>query len=630
MSDKIDIDSCAAGSDAVITPKKALDISAKVDKIFASIVTIAIILELVIVLANIIARNFFSFSLVWAEEVGRLSLLVMAFIGGAIAYNRKGHMAMKVIVSHLSTYKQSICEALGDWLVLIMGLAGCVLAQKMAMMRWLEITPMLRIHEAWFILPVIVGMLLFCFFALNNLRNQKRQSVMIAGVILIAALAVILGYYLLWGTLDRTILLGLTLVIFFILLIIGLPIAFVLVLSSLLYILLVGKIPLTAIPHAMQVSMGSFILLAIPFFMLAGFIMTEGGLSRRIADFVTAVIGQLRGGLLYVIVIFTYIVSGLSGSKLADVAAVGTSMADVLDKHGYKRGETSAVLASSAIMGETVPPCLCLLVLASNTTLSVGSLFIAGIIPAALIGICIMSLIYFRALRQGMTRGPRVSLKEKTTKTLHAIPALIALVILVGGVISGFATPTEVSTAAVVYALVLSVFYREMNLSKCWHMMEEASIMTAMVLFIICAGSAFSWTLTVARLPHELAALLGLFHGSPILFMIFSIIILVPMGAMLEGLPAVLIFGPLLVPVAGQFGISPLQYGIFLIMALGIGVFLPPVGMGAYFCSAILKTTIEDTSRHMVPYILVIIIGLLLIAFVPWFSLVLPRALHVI
>ena len=615
----------------VIAGENTLDmIASKTDKVFAAIVTISIIAVLCIVPANIFARNFFSFSLVWTEEVGRLALLIMAFIGGAVAYNRKGHMAMEVIVSHMSPYKRSFCGALGDWLVFTMGAICCVLSQKMAVMRWLEITPMLRIREAWFILPVIVGMLLFCFFALNNLRKQDRKIVITTAAILAVAFAAILGSYVFWGSLDESILLLLVLCLFFALLILGLPIAFVLILSSILYILFINKVPLTAIPHAMQVSMGSFLLLAIPFFMLAGFIMTAGGLSRRIADFVTAIIGQLRGGLLYVIVVFTYIVSGLSGSKLADVAAVGTSMADALDKYGYKRGESSAVLASSAIMGETVPPCMCLLVLASNTTLSVGSLFVAGIIPAALIGIVIMALIYVRALRQGMACGPRVPFREKVKKTVLAVPALVAVVILIGGIISGFATPTEVSTFAVLYALVVSVFYGEMTWSKCWNMMVEASVMTAMVLFIICAGSAFSWTLTVARIPHQLASMLGLFNGSPWMFMIFSIIVLIPMGGMLEGLPAVLIFGPLLVPVAAQFGISPLQYGIFLIVALGTGVFLPPIGMGAYFCSAILKTTIEETSRHMFPYLVVILIGLLLIAFVPWFSLVLPRAFHLI
>ncbi|MEN6568015.1 MAG: TRAP transporter large permease subunit [Veillonellales bacterium] len=630
MSNKTDLDKDNVNSSASVASVDKPDLAARVDKLCAAIVTLSIIAELIIVPTNIITRNFLSFSLFWTEEIGNLALIIMAFIGGAVAYNRKGHMAMKVVVTHLSQRKQAVCEALGDWTVFAMGLVCFVLSQKMMLARWEEVSPILKIREAWFISPIIIGMILFCVFAICNLRKQDRKIVLSTGVVLAIVVAVIAGLFVLLGRLDPTILLCLVLAFFFTLLIIGVPIAFVLILSSIIYILFIGKVPLTAIPHAMHVSMGSFLLLAIPFFMLAGYIMTAGGLSRRIADSVIAIMGHMRGGLLYVIVVFTYLVSGLSGSKLADVAAVGTSMSDALDKYGYKRGETSAVLAASAIMGETVPPCMCLLVLASNTTLSVGSLFIAGIIPAAVIGIAIMTLIYFRARSQEMPCGARVSFQEKMQKTVYAVPAIIAVVILVGGIISGMATPTEVSTVAVIYALFLSVCYREMDLRKCWNMMLEASVMTSMVLFIICAGSAFSWTLTVARVPHELASLLALFHGSSWLFMVFSLLLLIPCGSMLEGLPAVLIFGPLLVPVATQFGISSLQYGIFLIIALGTGVFIPPVGMGAYFCSAIVKTTIEDLSKHMLPYLAIIIVGLLLIAFVPWFSLVLPKAFHLI
>ena len=631
MSSKLEQDKCEDGMVAAVVPKNTLDIlTEKTDKLFAIIVTIAIIAELIFVPTNVVVRNFFSFSFFWAEEVGRLALLIMAFIGGAVAYNRKGHMAMLALVSHLSEHRKSICAALGDWLVFTMGVVGCILSQKMALMRWDEMTPMLRLREAWFILPVTIGMVLFCFFALNNLRKQNRRIVMTTGIFVTLLVAIILVSYLSLGRLDQSILLCLTFAIFAGSLLIGLPIAFVLVLSSLFYILFTSKVSLTAIPHAMQVSMGSFLLLAIPFFMLAGFVMTSGGLSRRIADAVIAIMGHLRGGLLYVIVVFTYIVSGLSGSKLADVAAVGTTMTEALDKHGYKRGETAAVLASSAIMGESIPPCINLLVLASNTTLSVGSLFIAGLIPATVVAVVIMALIYFRARQQGMTGAPRVPFNEKVKKTIFAIPALIAIVILVGTIVSGFATPTEGSTGAVIYALLLSLVYREMDLSKCWRALEESAVMTSMVLFIICAASAFSWTLTVARIPHELATLLGYFNGSTGMFMILSLIILLPMGALLEGLPAVLIFGPLLVPLATQFGVSPLQYGIFLIIALGTGVFAPPIGMGAYFCCAIVKTSIEDMSKHIIPYLTVIVIGLLLIAFVPWFCLVLPRALNMI
>jgi tripartite ATP-independent transporter DctM subunit len=239
-----------------------------------------------------------------------------------------------------------------------------------------------------------------------------------------------------------------------------------------------------------------------------------------------------------------------------------------------------------------------------------------------------MALIYFRSRgRAGQMR--RHSAREIVRAGADAVPAVVAPIILIGGIVSGIATPTEVSSTAVIYALVLSVVvYRTLGGRQLWHVMTATAAQAGMVLFITSTASTFSWSLTIARMPQRIAALFNTLHGSSTPFMLATIVTLVVMGALLEGLPALLIFGPLLLPMATQFGVDPLQYGIVMIIAMGFGAFSPPIGVGLFVTCSICDTTMENASRHMVPYLLVVAAGLLLVAFIPWFSLAAPRLLH--
>jgi tripartite ATP-independent transporter DctM subunit len=237
-----------------------------------------------------------------------------------------------------------------------------------------------------------------------------------------------------------------------------------------------------------------------------------------------------------------------------------------------------------------------------------------------------MILIYFRAGRGKPAGQLRPSARQIVSDGVKAIPALVAPVILIGGIVSGIATPTEVSSTAVVYALLLAtLLYREIRIGQLWRLLAETAAKAGMVLFITATASAFSWSMAIAKMPQQIAAGLEVLQGSPWLFMLGTILTLTLMGALLEGLPALLIFGPLLLPLAPQFGISTLQFGVVMIIAMGLGAFSPPLGVGIYVTCSICDTTVEDCTRHMVPYLLVLVLGLLVVSFVPWFSLVLPR-----
>ncbi len=378
-------------------------------------------------------------------------------------------------------------------------------------------------------------------------------------------------------------------------------------------------------------GISNFVLLALPFFVLAAVVMNQGGISLRLVRFVQALVGHFRGGLLQVMVVSMYLVSGLSGAKSADVAAVGSVMREMLRRRGYSLEQAAAVLAASAAMGETVPPSVAMLVLGSVTTLSIGTLFIAGLIPAAVIALCLMVLIYAQSWRSPGLRSPRAGLREMAGAGLAGTLPLLMPVILLGGILFGVATPTEVSSFAVVYGLVLAgVIYRELGLRELVRGLVDCATVSGFILFILAAASSFAWTLTVARLPQRLIALLTGTHQSQGLFMVASIVLLIVAGTILEGLPALLILAPLLMPIAGQVGVNEIHYGIVLVIAMGIGAFMPPVGVGFYVTCAVCGTSIEKSARAMIPYLIVLCLGLLLVALVPWFTLFLPERLHFI
>ncbi len=594
------------------------------------VVVLALAGEIVAMFANVISRSLFHSSLLWSLEVAELALVVMTFIGGAIAYPRNEHMALHAVVHRLPARWHSTVDALACWQVFVMAVFGCWLAYEMMLSRWTEQTVYLGLSAIWFAIPMIAGMALLAYFStLRAVRHPIRTAAVTALVTLVAVAALLLASYAL-GSQAREYALPAAFVIFALQLLFAVPIGFVLLMTTLIYLGTSHTVPLSVVPINMQSGVSSFVMLSIPFFVLAGYVMTEGGLSRRLTDFVISMVGRFRGGMLQVIVVSMYIMSGISGSKVADVAAVGTTMKNVMRREKYDPGETAAVLAACAIMGETVPPSIAMLVLASVTSLSIGAMFVGGLLPAAVIALCLMILIYIRS-RGRPVQTQSYSPREVLRSGIDAIPALIAPLILVGGIVSGVATPTEVSSTAVVYALILSiVVYRSLSGQQIWRVMASTAAQAGMVLFITSTASTFSWSLTIAKMPQKIAGLFNSLGGSATLFMLATIITLTVMGALLEGLPALLIFGPLLLPMVAQFGIDPLQYGLVMVIAMGLGAFSPPIGVGMFVTCSICDTTMENATRHMLPYLVVLVIGLLLVAFVPWFTLVIPKAFNMI
>jgi tripartite ATP-independent transporter DctM subunit len=588
----------------------------------------ALLIELVIILWDVTQREFFGRSFLWSDESAKLSLSTIAFIGGAAAYRARQHTSVRVLLDLMPSAVADLVLAVLEWAVVavasIAAWQGVVLMQS----NWDTLTPILQLSTGWIGLPLPVGMGLVVLFALERLGLQHRPAVAGVALLVVAAGVAALmlydatGYF---GVHPDAALLVL-IVLFFGAVLLGLPVSFAMLLSTLTYLALTDAAPAIAVPQNMVDGTGNFILLALPFFIFAGLIMERGGISVRLVRFAMALVGGIRGGLLQVVVVTIYMVSGISGSKIADVAAVGSVMRGELKRHGYRPDEGAAVLAASAAMAETIPPSIAMLVLGSVTPISIGTLFVAGLLPAALIAVCLMGLIAFQARHRVET--PMLGQGRRLAALPPAILPLAMPVAMVCGIRFGIATPTEVSTFAVLYGLVLSVVvYRGLPWRQVLELVLSCAMMAGMVLFVLSSASSFAWVLTAANLPQHLVELLDDTGRSATVFWIGSIVLLILIGTLLEGLPALIILAPLLMPIATGLGIDPVQYGIVLILAMGVGAFMPPVGIGFYVASAVAESRVEAAAKTMVPYLIVLVASIVLIAFVPWITLAVPRLL---
>jgi tripartite ATP-independent transporter DctM subunit len=592
------------------------------------VIAFALFGELTAIFLNVVSRYLFESSFLWVDDVAKIALSIIAFIGGAFAYRRNEFVSVRAFMDRLPAGPRRVCGVVVEFIVLASAVTAGIASGPLLLANWHELMPILQIPETWIDIPLTIGMTILAISVIERLLTQHRKTVLIVGLcglLLVGIAATTSRVWLPWVTEDVA--LDVELTVFFALIILGVPVGFALLNAALLFLCFSQPTPMVALPQNMVDGTTNFVLLAIPFFIFAGTIMEQGGLSRRFVRLVQAIVGHLRGGLLQVMVVSMYLVSGMSGSKAADVAAVGSAMRSMLRRQGYDIEEGTAVLAASAAMGETIPPSIAMLVLGSITTLSMASLFAAGLIPAGVLAVCLMVVVYLRARGSKRVPTPRASLQEMARAAFGAILPLLMPAIIVVGVLGGIATPTEVSSFAVVYGLLLAIpLYREMDLRKLLSAAVDSTATSGMILMILATATTFSWTLTIAYLPQRLVDLLTDVEATPWLFLIGSIVLLIVLGSILEGLPALLILAPLLLPIASDMGISELHFVIVLLIAMAIGAFAPPIGAGFYISCAVLGTTVERSAKAMVPYFVVLCIGVVLVGLVPWFTIVLPTA----
>jgi C4-dicarboxylate transporter DctM subunit len=414
--------------------------------------------------------------------------------------------------------------------------------------------------------------------------------------------------------------------VFLVLLAIGVPVAVTVGLAGYLGAILASPAPLAVTVQMILHQVDSFVLLSLPLFILAGALMETGGIAHRLVRLAVALVGWVRGGLGMAVVAAEYIFSGISGSTVADVSAVAATTIPGMVRAGYSRELAVAVVSAASAMGILVPPCILMIVIGSVASLSVAALFTAGFLPAIVMALVLMGYIWRTAGRIGIVAEPRPTLRELGTAFREAVIPLGMPAIIFGGILGGIMTPTEASVLAVLYAAAVGLFvYREITWSALPGLVMHAAMVTGAVGLLLGTAGVISWFLTVQQMPAAMIRLMTVVPGSSLVFLFLTAAVFIFFGAVIEGLPAVVILLPSLLPVAKGLGIDPIHYAIVIVAAVGIGLFLPPIGVGLFIACGIADLSVDRATRAMLPFILVLVVGLVIIVVVPQITLALPR-----
>ena len=417
---------------------------------------------------------------------------------------------------------------------------------------------------------------------------------------------------------------GLLLGVFGLLVLAAVPIGFALAIAAVIAIL-VADLPLVVIPQQIVAGMDSFPMLAVPLFILAGFLMDVGGISRRLVTLARALVGHLPGGLGQVVIVTEIFFSGVSGSTSADAAAVGGIMVPQLTEHGYGRARATAIVSAACGMGILIPPAIVMVVYGVIGNVSIGALFVASVVPALLIAAGLMTQIGWQARREGWPAAERASAEELRRAAIDAVLPLFMIVVILGGIRFGLFTPTEAAAVAVFYALLLAGFvYRSLTLADLWSKIVRTAMVSGMVLFVVGAANLLGWVLAVLQVPQALASSLVGIGGGEAGFMALTILIFLLLGAILEGVPAVVLLTPILLPLATQLGIDPIHYGAVIVATQGISVFLPPVGVSLLVACSVGGVEPAEVARPLWPYLALMLVLTVAIAFLPGLVLFLP------
>ncbi|NHH84082.1 TRAP transporter large permease subunit [Burkholderia gladioli] len=580
-----------------------------------------------VVFVSVIYRYFLHDPVDWAEEVAGALMIVLVFCGAASVLARSQHVGVDLFRGMLPGRWQATLVQAGHWVIAAVAGNLCVSSVFLLLDSFGQQTPS-GLPACINVYPLAAGSAFMTVFGLANALNGPRREVLRSLLLCLAAAGAVFG----WNALAPAHAIGPGLLMaagFVGGLLLGVPIGFVLAFSALLYFLAEPSLPMLV--YAQQVMAGTdhFVLLAIPFFVLAGLLMESNGMSSRLIELLLRLFGRVRGGLGLITIIATAFFSGVSGSKLADIAAVGGVVMPAVRQSREDPDEAAALLAASAVMAETIPPCVNMIIMGFVANISIAGLFLAGVVPAAVLAVALAAVT--------VIAGRRIDLAAALPNPRNWLPllggALVALLMItmIGkGVTSGIATSTEVSAFAVVYALLVGwLAFRELNPRLIVRVFVRAASMASSILFIVAAASSVSFALTIEQVPMLVSdSMIAFAHQyGPTMFIILSVLLMIVFGAVLEGAPALIIFGPLLTPIAMQLGINPLHFGTVIVVAMGLGLFAPPIGLGLFATCAITGTEVKAVARPMLKYLVVLCAALVVLILVPSFSLWLPTRL---
>lgn len=591
-------------------------------------IAVLVVAQAAVVGLQVIGRHILRQPIPWTEEVARLLLAWLMCVGGISALRHANHPRVTALVRLFSDARRAAVDR-GLRLVLLAFFLSLVIpAWHLTVASAGERLPASGLSGATISAVLPAALLLMSAVIIQQLRrdgvavwrdpSSLSWSLGAAGLAIASVLLPLVA-----GAAPLVVLIAGFLVTAGL----GMPLAFTLALTSLTYLLGIGGVSLIILPIKILGGVDSFVLLSIPLFIVAGALMESGGISERIVAFAMAIVGRVRGGLAMVAIVAEILFSGISGSTTADVSAISSLLVPSMRRAGYSGAESVSIVAAASAMGILVPPCLTMVVLGSLVNLSIVTLFLAGFIPAFVLAAALLVLIAVRARRQNWpvsNRATRVDLLRAARRA--AVPSGLPI-LLFGGIFSGLTTVTEAALLAVVYAFVAGTALGGIRRPEVVGQLAQSGVVTATTLWVLAAASAFAWILVREWVPQMLGEWIRGVGAGRYEFMALTVALFVVIGALLEGLPALLIFGPILFPIARAIGVDPVHYGIVIIAAMGIAFFLPPVGVGLTIAAAIGRVDIDEVSRSYVPYLIALLIGLALIAAFPVITLILPRLL---
>ncbi|MCM3389022.1 TRAP transporter large permease [Ureibacillus chungkukjangi] len=410
-------------------------------------------------------------------------------------------------------------------------------------------------------------------------------------------------------------------ILLLVLFIINVPIAVALGLSTVIIVFLTGSIELSTLPHRMFTTLDSFPLLAAPFFILAGKIMEHGGISDKIVEFASSLVGHFRGGLAHVSIVACMFFAALSGSAVATTAAVGALMIPSMVKVGYSREFSASVQAAGGTTGVIIPPSVPMVMFAVSAGVSVSDLFIAGIIPGIFVGVSLMVWVYIYSLKNNIKSDEKFEFKRTVRNGLSSFLAILMPLIILGGIYSGIFTPTEASVIAVVYGFVIGKFvYKKITSAIMKKILLDTVVVVSTLSVIIASASFFGFYITIERLPHEIASIISEFNLHPFVVMLVVIIFLLIVGMFIDEISAIIILTPILLPIVTAVGIDPVHFGVLMIINLAIGLLTPPVGLSLFVASKVGNVLPEKMIRPVLPFILIMVLDVVLLYLLPQLS----------
>ena len=583
---------------------------------------VIVVAETCILFAGVVSRYVFDSPIIWTDELGGFLFLWLSMFGTVVALRRDGHMRLTTLVSWVRPSYGRWCSSVGALVVVAFVLL--ILLPALSYVddqQYTELTT-LGISDGWRVVSILFGMSLAAIVAVLRLIETTTWRDFGLAVAVVGGVSLVLWLF----QAQLTAMVFGSLFVFFVILVaacvaIGVPIAFSFGIATMSYLALTTDMPLSVVVNRMDDGMSNMLLLSVPMFVFLGLLMEMTGIARVMVNFLVALVGHVRGGLSYVLLGAMYLVSGISGSKAADMAAVAPVLFPEMRRRGQHPGELAALLATSSAMSETIPPSLVLITIGSVTNVSISALFTGGLLPALVAALALVAVAWWRS--RGEDTGERTRAKAGVILRtfLIASPGLTLPFVIRFFVVRGIATATEVSTVGVVYTAFLGLFvYRQFDWKRIYPLLVETVALTGAVMLIVGTATAMAWALTQSGFSQWLVAEMAGVPGGRSGFLAITIVAFIILGSVLEGIPAILLFGPLLLPVARSMGVHEVHYAIIVILAMGIGLFAPPFGVGFYGACAIGKISPDDALWRIWPYIFALVVALVIVAAIPWLS----------